>query len=105
MLEAIAKRMFGSANERFLKGLGKDVKAINALEPSMEALSDEDLAARTPWLRQRLADGEDLESLLGEPGGAGGLGPYLFRGLFTAGEPLQTVFGGHQFSLLFQRYP
>ena len=42
MLEAIAKRMFGSANDRFLKGLGKDVDAINALEPSMEAWRDED---------------------------------------------------------------
>ena len=64
MLEAIAKRMFGSANERFLKALGKDVDTINALEPSMEALSDDDLAARTPWLKQRLADGEDLDGLL-----------------------------------------
>ena len=60
MLEAIAKRLFGSANERFLNGLSQDVEAINALEPSMEALSDEELSARTPWLKQRLTDGEDL---------------------------------------------
>lgn len=64
MLEAIAKRLFGSANERFLKGLGKDVEAINALEPTLEALSDEDLAARTPWLKGRLENGEDLDDLL-----------------------------------------
>ena len=64
MLEAIAKRLFGSANERFLNGLSKDVEAINALEPTMEALSDEELAARTPWLKDRLKGGEDLDDLL-----------------------------------------
>ena len=64
MFEAIAKRIFGSANERFLRGLGKTVTAINALEPSLEALSDQDLAARTPWLKKRLADGEALDDLL-----------------------------------------
>jgi preprotein translocase subunit SecA len=64
MLEAIAKRLFGSANERFLKSLDKDVQAINALEPSIEALSDADLAARTPWLKERLKQGESLDDLL-----------------------------------------
>jgi len=64
MFEAIAKRLFGSANERFLNGLGQDVDAINALEPSLEALDDEDLRARTPWLKKRLADGEELDDLL-----------------------------------------
>ena len=60
MFEAIAKRMFGSANERFLSGLGEDVDAINELEPSLEALSDEDLGARTPWLKERLKGGESV---------------------------------------------
>ena len=64
MPEAIAKRLFGSANDRFLNGLSKDVEAINALEPTMEALSDEELAARTPWLKDRLKGGEDLDDLL-----------------------------------------
>ena len=64
MLVAIAKRLFGSANDRFLNGLSKDVEAINALEPTMEALSDEELAARTPWLKDRLKGGEDLDDLL-----------------------------------------
>ena len=64
MFEAIAKRLFGSANERFLNGLGTDVDAINALEPSLEALNDEELRARTPWLKQRLAGGEKLDDLL-----------------------------------------
>ncbi|MBT3305736.1 MAG: DEAD/DEAH box helicase, partial [Alphaproteobacteria bacterium] len=64
MLEAIAKRFFGSANDRFLKNLDNDVQAINALEPSIEVLSDADLAARTPWLKERLAKGESLDDLL-----------------------------------------
>ncbi|MBL4689871.1 MAG: preprotein translocase subunit SecA [Rhodospirillales bacterium] len=63
-MEAIAKRLFGSANERFLKSLDKDVQAINGLEPSLEALSDADLAARTPWLKERLSQGESLDDLL-----------------------------------------
>ncbi len=64
MFAAIAKRMFGSANERFLKELGRDVDAINALEPTLEALGDEELGARTAWLRGRLEAGENLDDLL-----------------------------------------
>jgi preprotein translocase subunit SecA len=64
MFGAIARRLFGSANERFLKGLNKNVAAINALEPQLEALSDDELRARTPWLRERLAGGEALDDLL-----------------------------------------
>ena len=64
MLEAIAKRLFGSANDRFLKTLDKDVQAINALEPVLEALSDADLTARTLWLKERLSQGESLDDLL-----------------------------------------
>ena len=58
MLNAIAKRLFGSANDRYLKRLNPRVDAINALEPMLIALSDDDLKARTPWLRERLAAGE-----------------------------------------------
>jgi preprotein translocase subunit SecA len=64
MFGAIAKRLFGSANERFLKGLRPQVDAINALEPALEKLSDDELKARTPWLRKRLEDGEDLDDIL-----------------------------------------
>ncbi len=64
MLGAIARRVFGTANERFLKSLKKNVEAINALEPTLEALGDEELRARTPWLRERLAAGEKLDDLL-----------------------------------------
>ncbi|MBT5563529.1 MAG: preprotein translocase subunit SecA [Rhodospirillaceae bacterium] len=64
MIGAIARRLFGSANERFLKTLNKDVEAINALEAQLEALSDDELRARTPWLKDRLSAGESLDDLL-----------------------------------------
>ena len=66
MIGALAKKLFGSANERFLKPLHKHVDAINALEPELEKLSDEELAARTPWLKGRLEAGEELDDLLVE---------------------------------------
>ena len=66
MIGAIARRLFGTANERYLKGLQKDVDATNALESALEALSGDELRARTPWLRQRLNDGEELDSLLAD---------------------------------------
>ena len=66
MFGALAKRLFGSANERFLKELDPAVAAINALEPELEALGDDDLRARTTAFRQRVADGEELDDLLVE---------------------------------------
>ncbi len=64
MLDAIAKRLFGSANDRYLKRLQSRVDAINAMEPTLVALSDDDLKARTPWLRDRLTAGEALDDIL-----------------------------------------
>ncbi len=66
MLGALAKQLFGSANERYLKGLRPKVAAINALEPELEALSDDDLRARTSDFRQRAAKGEELDEMLVE---------------------------------------
>jgi preprotein translocase subunit SecA len=66
MLGAIARRLFGSANDRLIKGLAKPVGAINALEPELEALSDDALKARTEAFKQRLAAGETLDDLLVE---------------------------------------
>ncbi len=66
MLAKFAKRIFGSANDRFIKGLRQQVEAMNALEPSLQALSDTDLAARTAAFRQQLADGAALDDLLVE---------------------------------------
>ena len=60
----VLKRVFGSANDRILAGLNKHIDAINTLEPELETLSDEDLRARTDWMRRRFKDGESLEDLL-----------------------------------------
>jgi preprotein translocase subunit SecA len=66
MLASIARAIFGSANDRSLKGYQRRVPAINALEDGMKALSDEALAAKTPEFRARLADGATLDDLLPE---------------------------------------
>ncbi len=58
--------IFGSRNSRLLKRYGKTVAQINAMEPAMEALSDEELKAKTPAFKQRLANGESLDNLLPE---------------------------------------
>ncbi len=55
MISRALKAIFGSRNERLLKQYAKSVRAINAFEASMAALSDEALAAKTPELRARLA--------------------------------------------------
>jgi preprotein translocase subunit SecA len=66
MFAGLAKRILGSANDRYVKKLEKTVAQINALEPALQALSDEDLKARTPWLRGRHEAGESLDDLLPE---------------------------------------
>ena len=66
MLQSFAKRLFGSANDRLVKSLRKEVERINALEPEYEQLSDEQLAAKTVEFRKRLQDGEGLDRLLTE---------------------------------------
>ncbi len=66
MFAALAKSIFGSANDRYVRSLGKYVNAVNAFEPSMEALSDEELRQKTEIFRRRLADGETLDNLLPE---------------------------------------
>ena len=64
MFGAIAKSLFGSENDRLMKRLQGHAEAINALEPEVEALSDEQLRARTDEFRQKLANGADLDSLM-----------------------------------------
>ena len=56
MLQSMMKSFFGSSNDRYVKSLDKIVQQINALEPAMQELSDEDLQAQTPKLRERLAE-------------------------------------------------
>ena len=63
MFAAFMKRLFGSSNERRLKGYRPKIAAINALEPQFEALSDEALKAKTAEFRAELAAGAALDSL------------------------------------------
>jgi preprotein translocase subunit SecA len=64
MIGALARKFFGSANDRRIKGYQSRVDAINALEPEIAALSDEALKARTAEFRQQLADGKTLDDIL-----------------------------------------
>jgi len=66
MFAAAAKRIFGSANDRYVRSLGKYVDAINGLEAATEALTDEQLRGQTDAFKQRLANGETLDQLLPE---------------------------------------
>ncbi len=59
-------KLFGSRNDRLLKQMGKEVTKINALEPIIEALSDEELKGKTAEFKERIVNGETLESLLPE---------------------------------------
>ncbi len=64
MFNKIAKKIFGSRNDRLIKAMSREVEKINALEPQMQALSDEALQAKTAEFRRRLADGASLDDLL-----------------------------------------
>ena len=64
MIGSVMRKIFGSANERYVKGLRKTVAKINALEAEIAPLTDEELKARTPMLKKRLADGETLDDIL-----------------------------------------
>ena len=76
----IAKKLFGTENDRKLKKLRPIVERINALEPQMEAMSDEQLKAQTDLFKARLEQGETLDDLLVEAFG-------------TAGDELVVVHG------------
>jgi preprotein translocase subunit SecA len=64
MFAGLAKKMFGSANDRRIKSYGARVGAINALEKELEALSDEALRARTAEFRRELEAGKTLDDIL-----------------------------------------
>ena len=66
MLTNLAKKVFGSRNDRLLKQYRKTVAKINAREAEIQALSDEALQAKTAEFKQRLANGATLESMLEE---------------------------------------
>jgi preprotein translocase subunit SecA len=64
MLGALAKKVFGSANDRRVKSYQPRVDAINAMEPDLEPLSDAELRARTDALKAELAAGKSLDDIL-----------------------------------------
>ena len=66
MISTLFKKLFGSRNERLVKQYAQKVQQINALEPAMQALSDEQLRAKTEEFKQRYINGESLDKLLPE---------------------------------------
>jgi preprotein translocase subunit SecA len=64
MIGAIARKLFGSSNERRIKSYLPRVEQINALEKELEALSDEALRAKTDAFKQQVADGASLDDIL-----------------------------------------
>ena len=66
MLQGLSKKLFGTVNERIVKAHAAQIDGINGLERSLEALSDEELRAKTPAFRKRIEDGETLDDLLVE---------------------------------------
>jgi len=66
MFGDLAKSIFGSANDRYVKSMQKVVDAINGFEAAIEPLSDEELAAKTSYFKERVANGETLDDILPE---------------------------------------
>src|SRR3546814_18003024 len=66
MLGAIAKSLFGSSNDRYVKSIFKTVERINGFEPAMSAMSDDELRQQTQMFREQLANGAKLDDLLPE---------------------------------------
>ena len=66
MIGSLARKIFGSANDRYIKKQYKVVERINALEPEISALTDEQLRAKTDEFKNRIKQGETLDELLPE---------------------------------------
>ncbi|MET0364898.1 MAG: preprotein translocase subunit SecA, partial [Sphingobium sp.] len=66
MFGSVAKSLFGSSNDRYVKSLRKIVERINGFEPTISAMTDEQLVDQTRLFRERLAQGETLDDLLPE---------------------------------------
>ena len=66
MISQIAKKVFGTRNEREVKRLAPIIQHINSLEPGLKTLSDEQLAKKTVEFRERLSKGETLDDLMPE---------------------------------------
>jgi preprotein translocase subunit SecA len=66
MFGAVAKAVFGSSNDRYVRSLSKIVDRIAGFEPTISAMTDEELRDQTALFRQRLGEGETLDELLPE---------------------------------------
>lgn len=66
MIGNLVKKVIGSSNDRLIKKLRKEADAITALEPAMQALSDDELTGKTAEFKQRWEQGEQLDALLPE---------------------------------------
>jgi len=66
MLGAIARKIFGTANERFINSLRPIVNSVNAFEQYMIKLNDDELKAKTAEFKTRISNGETLDSILPE---------------------------------------
>src|SRR5688572_17454806 len=66
MFGGVAKAIFGSSNDRYVRSLGKIVDKINSFEPTIAAMSDDELANQPILFRRRLAEGEELDALIPE---------------------------------------
>ena len=62
----IFQKIFGTSNERTLKRIWPIVQKVNALEEEIKKLSDAELQAKTPYFKERIDNGESLDSLLPE---------------------------------------
>ena len=103
MLGTIAKAIFGSANDRYVKSLDRTIATINALEPQIQALSDAELQAQTQKFRDQLAAGSTLRKAggVGVDSGAGtkfaaGILIVLVGGCLAVIGQLLTLFGGRR---------
>jgi preprotein translocase subunit SecA len=66
MFGGFAKAIFGSSNDRYVRSLRKIVEKVNGLEPTIQAMSDDELKGQTARLKARLEDGEELNDILPE---------------------------------------
>ncbi|MCW8982636.1 MAG: preprotein translocase subunit SecA, partial [Gammaproteobacteria bacterium] len=66
MVSKLFSKVFGSRNDRLVKRMFKLVEQINRLEPEFEALSDEQLKAKTAEFQQRIQEGAELDTILNE---------------------------------------
>ena len=66
MITSLITKIIGSRNDRYLKNLRKIVNEINKLEPEIQALSEQELKAKTAYFKERLANGETIDDILVE---------------------------------------